>query len=531
MSDGIHHCILNSKPGEKMRYLTIAVLLATFTLLFIEIAPSANRHAVPILLPHPLDYVESSSGLDDPEWEGGRTELEMADVDDDGNVDIISIGDHGSPYINTNEHGIMVYFGDGAGSWSVFQNGNFGYGGVALGDVNNDGFMDAGYAMHHNYSSSDFGNQLIEVALGDGTGQNWTPWDDGLATNGETWGMFGTDFADVDNDGDLDLASDSFGASAGVHVYLNQGDGTWVQSYGFVGGNSSMDIVFGDVNSDGNADFAVAHQYGTVYIGDGSGGFTLSDGNLPPGGSIGRYGPDLGDVDNDGFQDLSFVNSNGGVAVWTWEGSSTWANASNGLPSSGGYEISQLCDMDVNGTMDLVAAGTGIVTVWKGDGSGNWSEAAEFSTPGSPGYINACRVGSDADNNGYPDIVLLDEEGPWYNRINHLRFFKEDSTPGSPGIRVTSPRRYETLKLDSVRFIEWTSAVPGLEDSTIDLDLSIDGTSGPWTTIAEDLPNNGRYQWTVSADAASADCHLRATVHTSQGDRTMVTGLPFQIIE
>lgn len=514
-----------------MRLITTAVILAALTCLFIEFARSANKHAVRFKPPHILEYVESSGGLSDPQWEGGRTELEMADVDDDGNVDIISIGDHGSPYINTNEHGIMVYFGDGAGSWEVFMNGNFGYGGVALGDVNNDGYMDAGYAMHHNYSSNDFGDQLIEVALGDGTGQNWTPWDDGLATNGESWGMFGTDFADVDNDGDLDIASNSFGAGSGVHVYLNQGDGSWVQSFGFLGGNSTMDLVFGDVNADGNADFAVAHEDGMVYIGDGSGGFTLADGNLPPPGWVGHYGPDLGDVNNDGYQDVSFVNEDGGVEVWAWAGSDTWTDVSDGLPSAGTYELSQLCDMDVNGTVDLVAAGERVVTVWKGDGTGNWNEAAEFMISGSPGYFNAFRVGADADNNGYPDMVLLDEEGPWYNRINHLRFYKESSIPGTLSIRVTSPRGYETLKIGSVRFISWTSGVPGGGDSSVDLEFSEDGPTGPWTPVAADLPNNGRFQWTVTADSTSTDCYIRATVTSGEESRTSVTTLPFQVIE
>ena len=149
--------------------------------------------------------------------------------------------------------------------------GDFGYGGIAAGDVNNDGLMDVGYAMHHNYSSSDFGDQLIEVALGDGTGLNWTPWDDGLATNGEDWGMFGTDFADIDNDGDLDIASISVGCCSGIHVYRNNLDGTWTQSFGFNAGNSSMIIQFGDINNDGAEDFIVDHESGTAYFGDGNG--------------------------------------------------------------------------------------------------------------------------------------------------------------------------------------------------------------------------------------------------------------------
>jgi hypothetical protein len=385
----------------------------------------------------------------------------------------------------------------------VVQTGSFGYGGVALGDVNGDGAIDAGYGMHHNYASGDLGDQILEVALGDGTGTAWVAWDDGLATNGETWGMFGSDFADFDADGDLDLASNSFGCCAGVHVYLNQGDGTWVQSFGFTGGNSTQDLATGDVNGDGFADIAVAHQSQTVYLGDGAGGFTGADGNLPPGGNLGRKGPSLGDVDSDGGDDLAVVTSTGGVAVWRWNGPGNWVSASGGLPASGTYETTQLFDMDGDGLTDLVAFGRGLLTVWRGDGAGQWTPAASLSTP-TPGYISALRVGGDADRNGFPDIALIDEEGPIFSSRNKAHFYKEATAPSALAIRPVRPRPAATLRAGAVAFIDWIAAVPGGEGGIVALDLSLSGPGGPWTPIAAGLANGGRHQWVVPP-ASSAD--------------------------
>ena len=479
--------------------------------------------------PTTLSYVQSSSGLDVPQLEAGNTELEFGDVNADGHLDLVSIGDHGSPYINTQEHGVMVWFGDGAGTWNVYQAGEFGYGGVALGDVNGDGHVDVGYGMHHDYSNTDFGDQLLEVALGDGTGHNWTPWDDGLATNGETWGMFNTDFADVDNDGDLDVGSLSFGCCAGVHVYLNQGNGTWQQSFGFVGGNADFAFTFGDVNGDGQADFAVAHQYGTVYLGDGTGGFSLADGNLPPGGSQGRTGPDLGDVDGDGQDDLSFCNQSGGIEVWTWAGNGTWSDAAGVLPNSGNCEATQLRDMNADGHTDVVTFGDGNVRVWVGDGAGGWTQAASFSTP-QPGYLAAFRAGGDADRNGFPDLALVAEEGIWPNERNHLRFYKEASVPTVLSVTPVRPHGGETLYAGSVRFVEWLSAVPGGQASNVGIELSVTGPSGPWVPVASGLPNNGQTQWLLPSDLPdTTNAYLRTTVITAEGSATGVTAAPFTI--
>jgi hypothetical protein len=479
---------------------------------------------------HALDYVESSSGLQNPQLESGRTELELADVNEDGNIDILSIGDHGSPYINTQEHGVMVWFGDGYGNWSVYQNGNFGYGGIAVGDLDNDGHLDIGYGMHHNYSGSDFGDSILEAALGDGTGQNWQPWDDGISVgNPGQWGMFCADFADVNNDGLLDLGANSFGSGDGIHIFLNNGDGTWSQSFGFLSGNSTMDFVFGDVNADGDVDFAVAHEYGSVYLGDGSGNFTLADGNLPPAGSIGRRGPSLGDVDNDGDADFAFCNSNGGVEVWAWSSSGVWVNISGTLPVSGGYEVTQLRDMDIDGCIDIVAFGDGIASVWLGDGMGGWTLDATITTP-APGTFSAFRVGGDADHNGYPDIALVAEEGDAWNAINHLRFYRETSTPQSLFVFPTYPRGGERFRPGSVQLINWTCAVPS-GSAKIRLELSTTGAAGPWLMISDSTVDNGRFQWIIPQTISSNDCYIRYTAMTSDDTVTSMTPVGFTIAE
>ncbi len=500
-------------------------LALSFSLISLEI--NGQQFSEPHHI-RPLTYVESSNGLQEPGMEGGRTEIELGDVNGDGHVDIVSIGDHGSPYVNSDQHGIMVWFGNGRGSWSLYQNGNFGYGGISLGDVNDDGLMDVGYAMHHNYSGVDFGDQLIEVALGDGTGMNWIPWDDGLATNGETWGMFCTDFADVDNDGDLDIGANSFGGSAGIHVYLNQGDGTWVQSWGFVGGNSDMDFTFGDINGDGNADFAAAHGDGKVYLGDGLGNFSLAQFNLPGG----MYIPDLGDLNNDGRDELAFTTYGGNVKVWALRSSDDeWIDVSGNLPTSGPHDIVRIADMDMDGIRDLAAFGDAIVTIWKGSGTNTWAKIAEFDIGRNPGYFTAFRAGIDADHNGYPDIALVEEEGSYFNRRNHPLFFREASAAGSLRIRGTYPSGGEKLVIGSVRFIDWVSGVQRGQVGAVTLDLSVEGDEGPWTEIASGLPNNGRYQWTVESSGPSTDCHIRYTVSTASDTASFVTRIPFELVE
>jgi hypothetical protein len=487
-----------------------------------------------LLAQNPIAYRESSTGLGTPTFEAGPTEFDFADVNGDGHPDLVTIGDHGNPGIGATERGLIVWFGNGEGSWTSYQTGNFGYGGIALGDLNWDGLMDAAYAMHHNYSGVDFGNQLIEAALGDGTGKNWTPWDDGLATNGEDWGMFGTDLADVNNDGLLDIGSVSFGCCAGVHIYRNNGNGTWTQTFGYTGGNSQLYLAFGDINGDGNADFAcgLGNTPGSVYFGDGKGSFSVADGNLPPAGNLGRGSVALADVTNDGRPELAYVNSSGGLQVWKWKTGTTWENLTGTLPVSGCYAV-QLADMNLDGFGDVIAMKDGRVDVYTGNGFGDWQLSASITTPDNCDWA-AFRAGTDVDHNGYPDLCQMAEENCsiWSGGTNRPRVYVESSTPSQLFIHPVSPRGGEVFRAGSVQFLDYTAAIPaGHSSPQVKIELSLSGPTGPWRTLDSIQKPSGRYQWLIpAAYKTSHNCYLRYTVQTSQGEAEAITPRAFTIL-
>ena len=476
----------------------------------------------------PLEYKEITGAISSLALDGGATEIEMGDVNGDGCPDLVSVGDHGSPFVNTQQHGVTVWLGNCLGDWTLVQTGSFGYGGVALGDVDWDGLMDVAYGVHHNYAGVDLGDQLLEVALGDGSGAAWTPWDDGLATNGETWGMFGTDLGDVDADGDLDVASNSFGCCAGVHVYLNQGDGTWVQSFGFLGGNSDMDCLFADFNGDGHLDVGAGNSQGKVYLGDGTGGFAAANTGLPSS----YFGISAGDIDGDGRDELALV-SGGKAQVWSLGSGNTWTSRTGNLGAvHASAQRTELWDMDVDGRVDLLAFGNGTFGVWKTNTLGFWWTVSLTSTTGNgskPGEF--LRTGGDLDHNGFPDISIVQDEtiGIFNSRNRHV-VFAHTAVPRRLWIRSVAPGAGRIWRGGQVRFCDWTCAVPaGMGLGSVTVELSTSGPNGPWTTLASGQVNNGRAQIIVPTGIASRSCFLRYSVQTPSAT-DQVTGPPFVIL-
>jgi hypothetical protein len=477
-----------------------------------------------------ISFTDSSQGMDSVTWEGGRTEVEFADWNGDGNPDILSIGDHGSPRINTQEHGLMVYAGDGAGKWSLTQTGDFGYGGIAIGDVNNDGALDIAVGMHHDYVSdlTKCGSHILNVCTGPGLAN----WSSGLGTAGESWGMFGTDMGDFDNDGWLDVGSNSFGCCAGVHMYRNNHDGSWSHTGIRTGGNADDDFLFADLDADGNLDAAAANEIGNVWRGDGKGGWTIHNQGLPSG-IRGLLSPSFGDVDNDGDLDYAFVaESSGGAGsfylpnIYLYD--SGWKNHSStihplintSVQNETRWAFTQLGDVDADGDVDLVAASYAGFTVFANDGAAGFTRAYDWVSPKVIVDWAAFRLGADADHNGFLDIAAVYEvKAGSFSGVNEPHFFRNDLGGGTASL--VWPRGGEKLPPGGVRFVEWTAS----GSAPVKLEISTSGSGGPWTVVKDNLPNTGRLQWVVP-NTPSKNCYAKV----SSGPNTAVNARPFEIL-
>ncbi|MFN3820873.1 MAG: FG-GAP-like repeat-containing protein, partial [bacterium] len=470
-------------------------------------------------------------------FEGGRTGFAFADIDGDGWLEFLSIGDHGSPNINANEHGIMTFFNRQQGqSWEVVMEGNFGYGMIAVGDINNDGEWDVGYAMHHPYNQGDLGNQMIEAALGNGSGRNWQPWDDDLAVprQGDDWyGMFGVDLGDFDNDGLLDLGSNSFGSGSGLHIYRNRGDGSWEDVYYFFGrNNSDMYFYFADFNNDGNLDVGAALHNRSLFFGDGNGRFEPAPTNgLPEQPATGYLqGGSVGDIDRDGADDIVFCNANYGISVYRFnQGENRWESLSGALPQQSRY-MTALADFDGDGWLDIIAHGPEGIELWlqRPEQNERWVRDRVIGFQNYRG-LNALHC-TDLDHNGRPDAVaMVNIIINLFITQNYLYILFEDSEPGELSIKVDEPGGGEVFRMGSARFIRWTSAIPGGEDAgRVDIHFSPNGQQGDWELVAQNIPNSGLAQWRVPRRRTQNGV-LRLTLHL--GDEEVVAySRPFTIL-
>lgn len=203
-------------------------------------------------------------------------------------------------------------------------------------------------------------------------------------------------------------------------------------------------------------------------------------------------------------------------------------NFSGTLPATGSHSFTDNADMNSDGYADISANAGQHIKIWFGDGVGNWTLNSEFSL-GTNATPKVFRSDGDLDHNGRPDMVLLAETDSCPSYQNHFNGFKETSPPDFLWIKPLFPKGGEKFFPGSEQLISWTSEVQGGVQSIVKIKISAFGPNGPWWLLADNLPNNGKHQFTVP-ETGSEQVFLKFSVSDGLTTETAITEPPFTIL-
>jgi len=337
-------------------------------------------------------------------------DIEKADIDNDGDLDIIVMAYHGSGY------DVYMYLNDGLGYFTEYELTNtHNTGAFEVRDINGDGFLDVATLGSPN-----------QLWINDGN-TNFT-------LSAETFGTddgykFGLDMLDIDNDGDFDIiCGEPNGNPHGL--WLNDGNGVYTKGQDLGAGRNW--VKHGDFNGDGWTDVVITKVgYSALpYLNDGAG-------NLIEGTAFGVYNGqcEIYDLNDDGYDDVVSHDTYNhyGTRVYNSNGDGTFTEIQHISDVEDSYNkeaVMSLADFNGDGFIDLYRTVYGETNgdihdkLYYGDGCGTFYDS-ELILSNSIGI--AC-VAGDFTGNSKPDVAIGISNG--YVPGNTLEiWFNEIETP------------------------------------------------------------------------------------------------------
>lgn len=488
---------------------------------------------------HPPIFYDIPGFYDEPSY------IDSGDIDNDGDVDLIV--DVNGPG-NDPTH-IFWNNGDGTFTLGPALTAGWGFGQVALGDVDGDSDLDVLRVSYFDNGLYFFRNN------GDGTFSTGTYYSGG-------GGCRAVVFTDFDGDKDLDfVVTDKFGGRIRPYRNIN---GLGFTSVGlFAAGAQPFGIDAGDVDGDGDEDIVVTNEDDatiTVCLNDGTGQF-----NINRTFAVGQRPVDvtLDDLDGDGWLDA--VVANWDALVGTGDTVSVLIGDQDGgfgphvvYQAGARPESVRTADIDGDGTPDIVVACSvdDQIAVLSGIGDGTFAPAADFSAGNDPTYLTL----DDFDADGAIDVavasyasgnlaVLMNNsdtpvDPPAVEVLWHVgwdNFFNED-TPShvrvdQDGNIITAGSTYFSaneddfylVKFDSSGNMLWEATYNGVGDHYDRIyDLEIDST-GAAVVTGETWNSNFGVEWTtlkLNSDGSTAWArrYLAANSFSQQRPEALAVG-------
>lgn len=382
-------CSLNSfaKGAIVKRYLIIVLgLPLLFSCASVQQAPPAAPPAPPERVSS-LALADISQGLPrDGQW---RENIALADMNGDGFLDIVAPPPRRAEE-GKNRPSIFLWdpqergWKEGVFAFPLLK--GYGYGGIAVGDINGDGHPDIVLAVHQGKII------LLENNKGNGFVERPFPVKD-------TFRSRMVEVTDINRDGRPDIIALSEAAFdlaqsrklKGILIGVNKEGDNWdvktVEGSEQLFGDS---LAIGDIKGGGNKDIAIAPLIATkeqarpVWFGDGKSNFSAYDGNLT-GEKMMALSVRSGDLDGDRKDEVVFRVSEFGqdaktfLSAYKWTGAG-FADISKGLETIEGPIVFDLLDVDGDGKKELIVLSTKGMEIYAYIDKG-WVERGYYRLP------------------------------------------------------------------------------------------------------------------------------------------------------
>ncbi|MBC6410317.1 MAG: VCBS repeat-containing protein, partial [Ekhidna sp.] len=341
-----------------------------------------------------------------------NSSIAFADVNKDGHQDVLITGQ------NNEDNSISsFYLNDGEGGFKLKATPFAGVSSssIAFADVDGKNGPDV---LITGYTGIE---RIAKLYVNDGSGDFTEKMETPFA--GVSAGSIA--FADVDgeNGPDVLITGGIISTETIASLYLNEGEGNFTEK---TAGVSFVDVVFSsiafaDVDKDGHQDVLITGQNNSdsgnraasLYLNDGSGGFTLKATPFP-GVSSGSIA--FADVNRDGNEDvlitgwifasgerISSLYLNDGSGVFTEKAETPFTGVRDGSIA--------FADVDGDGDQDVLITGnTGpkrIANLYLNDGSGGFT----LKTTPFSGVNNSSIAFADVDGDDDPDVLITGDTG------------------------------------------------------------------------------------------------------------------------